>query len=230
MKEKTKQAVDAALADWAYLKELPTELEGFSLRRDMCVEGDMYDIFSYICAARRCKFTVYYHEETKEYKARVSVGLTEFCDIDFITDELAVLEAILRERLAKTLQNLVQFNRDAIDSIVVEKQILEWPYAATLPETLEGFTLFIRPSEPLRVINGSYIVFDYSDFAAESNFIIYYNIFRDEFFGEAKIRRIPEMNYLFDSHTLEELEAKLEAHFLPRLREIRARLAEEEKV
>lgn len=227
MKEKTKEAVDAALAKWAYLEALPEALEGFSLRRDMRVDGDVYDIFSYVCEARRRRFTVYYHEETKEYKARVAVGLTEFCDIDFITDDLAVLEAILRERMAKTLRGLVQFDREAIDSIVVEKKILEWPYAKTLPETVEGFALFIRPSEPLRVINGSYIVFDYSDFEAESNFIIYYNIFRDEFFGEAKIRRIPEMNYLFDSHDLDTLEEKLQEHFLPRLREIRARLKEE---
>lgn len=227
MKETTKAAVEAALDDWAYLQSLPAELEGFALRRDMRVDGDQYDIFSYVCEVQRRRFTVYYHEETKEYKARIAVGLTEYCDIDFITDDLAVLEALLRERLAQTLRGLVEFDRAAIDSIVIEKKILEWPFAATLPETVEGFALFIRPSEPLRVINGSYIVIDYSDFAAQSNFIVYYNIFRDEFFGEAKIRRIPEMNYLFDSHQLEELEEKLRAHFLPRLREIRARLEEE---
>lgn len=229
MKEKTKAAVDAALEKWAYLEALPAALEGFLLRRDRRVDGDAYDIFSYVCEAERRRFTVYYHEETKEYKARVAIGLTEFCDIEFITDDLAALEAILRERMAKTLRGLVRFDREAIDSIVLEKKILEWPYAQTLPETVEGFTLFIRPSEPLRVINGSYIVFDYSDFETESNFIIYYNIFRDEFFGEAKIRRIPEMNYLFDSHDLDALEEKLREHFLLRLREIRARLKEGEE-
>ncbi len=79
----------------------------------------------------------------------------------------------------------------------------------------------------VRVLNGSYIVFDYSDFDIESNFIIYYNEFRSEFFGEARIRNIPEMNYTFDSKNLEELEeklrAKLRAHMVDRLREIRQR-------
>ena len=30
----------------------------------------------------------------------------------------------------------------------------------------------------------------------KSNFIIYYNEFRCEFFGEARIKNIPEMNYV----------------------------------
>ena len=56
------------------------------------------------------------------------------------------------------------------------------------------------------MLNGSYIIFDYSDFALESNFIIYYNEFRSEFYGEARIKNIPEMNYTFDSDSLLELE------------------------
>ena len=47
-------------------------------------------------------------------------------------------------------------------------------------------------------------------FAAQSNFIIYYNVFRDEFFGEAKIHRIPEITYEFDSSELKDLRLKLE--------------------
>ena len=106
----------------------------------------------------------------------------------------------------------------------MKKKILEWDYVAKLPETIEGFKLFIKPAQPVKTINGSYIIFDYCDFATDSNFIIYYNVFRDEFFGEAKIRKIPEMNYAFDSHELIELEEKLDEHLLARLKEIRSRI------
>ena len=90
-----------------------------------------------------------------------------------------------------------------------------------MPETIEGFVLFIRPDQPVKVINGSYIVFAYCDFEAESDFIIYYNVFRDEFFGEARVNKIPEMNYTFDSTELSELEEKLDQYLVPRLKEIR---------
>ena len=88
--------------------------------------------------------------------------------------------------------------------------------------------MVITPEAPVRVLNGSYIVFDYSDFALKSNFIIYYNEFRCEFFGEARILNIPEMNYVFDSKSLPELEEKLKSHLTDRLQEIRRRsLAED---
>lgn len=226
MKEETKEKIAAIVGDWAYIKDLPKEWFGFQRRYEMHEENDYYDIFSYHNNVTRRKITVYYHEETKEYKARITVGLTEFCNIDFITSNLTALENILKDRFERTLRNLAIFDQDNIDSILIEKKILEWKYIDRLPKTIEGFTLFIRPNEPLRSINGSYIIFDYSDFAAESNFIIYYNIFRDEFFGESRIRRIPEMNYVFDTHELIDLEEKLDLHLFNRLKAIRQHINE----
>jgi len=190
----------------------------------MKVYGDVYDLYSYENVEIHRKITVYYHEETKEYKVRVLIGLTEFCNIEYISPTRASLEKILLERFETTLQTLAKFNAATISCIVLEKKILEWDYVAKLPETIEGFKLFIKPDQPVKTINGSYILFDYCDFATDSNFIIYYNVFRDEFFGEAKIRKIPEMNYVFDSHELIELEEKLDEHLLARLKEIRSRI------
>lgn len=228
MKEEMREKIAAAIADWAYKKELPEEWFGFRLQHEMHEDGDVYDIFSYRSDELKRKITVYYHEETKEYKARITVGLTEFCNIDFISSDLPMLERILRARFERALRDLAVFNPETIDSIVVEKKILDWTYLDRFPDVIEGFSLFIRPKEPLRIINGSYIVFDYCDFKTESNFIIYYNIFRDEFFGEVKYKRIPEMNYTFDSHELVELEEKLELYLLDRLKELRKRLDEAE--
>ena len=186
-------------------------------------------VMSMICTAmknqaRHRKVTVYYHEETKEYKLRVQIGLTEFCRIEFISASLSRLEKILRERFAKIIEELAGFRIDTISCVVQEKQILTWDYVDKLPKTVEGFTLFIEPHEPVKTINGSYIVFDYSDFSAFSNFIIYYNVFRDEFFGEARVCEIPEMNYTFDASELVELEEKLDRYFLPRLKQIREQI------
>ena len=52
--------------------------------------------------------------------------------------------------------------------------------------------------------------------------------FRCEFFGEARIRNIPEMNYTFDSPDIPHLEEKLHQHLIPRLQEIRQRAENED--
>lgn len=224
MKAEIKEKIEAEIQDWQYMKDLPPTWFGFVFTLEMKVYGDVYDLYSYENAAIHRKITVYYHEETKEYKVRVLIGLTEFCNIEYISPTRASLEKILLERFETTLQTLAQFNVATISCIVLEKKILEWDYGSKLPEIIEGFKLFIRPDRPVKTINGSYIIFDYSDFSTDSNFIIYYNVFRDEFFGEAKIRKIPEMNYDFDSHELIELEEKLDEHLLARLKDVRSRI------
>lgn len=227
MKAETRDLIISEVEGWEYLKSLPVEWFGFTKEYEGKEIGDVYDILTYKDANRRRKVTIYYHDETKEYKLRLAVGLTEFCKEDFITADIVGLEKVMRERFADLLQRLAVFDEKNIDSIVLTKKIRTWAYLEKYPDNIAGFELFIRPNEPFRSINGSYIVFDYSDFANESNFIIYYNIFRDEFFGEAKVRNIPEVNYLFDSHELKELEEKLDLYLIPRLEELRKKIIKE---
>ena len=205
------------------MQDLPEEIDGFTLKRLMHEDGDKFYIYSYESPALHRSIKVYYHEETKEYKLLVIIGLTEFCAIEYISESLAQLEHILRQKFALLIGDLSRFHREHINSIVVDKKIMEWDYIPKLPKQLEGFELFISPAEPVKVINGSYVVIDYCDFEIESNFIIYYNMFRDEFFGEARIRRIPEVTYAYDSSELDQLAAKIEEKLQNTLKDIRQR-------
>ncbi len=110
-----------------------------------------------------------------------------------------------------------------------DKEILTWEAGHELPEELEGYSLFIKPEYPVKINNGSYILIDYVDFSLESNVTVYYNIYRDEFFSEARIWNIPDVNYDFDSNTLSELEECLQRYLVPRLREVRQRAEKEAK-
>lgn len=211
------------IAEWEYMKKLPKEWFGFSYHSILQSHEDFFDVFSYVNENLHRSAIFYYHSETHEYKLRVHIGLTELCLIEYIAPNLQVIERLLSNQFETMLHDMAEFNMSTISIIVKEKNILSWNYSQWLPDVLEGFELFIRPSQPVRVLNGSYIVFDYSDFTIDSNFIIYYNVFRDEFFGEARINNIPEMNYTFDSSDLPELEEKLDKFLLPRLREIRKR-------
>lgn len=227
MKDASKERVETETKDWAYMAELPEIWHGFRLERLMQIEGDVYDLYRYVNPDSHRSATVYFHEETKEYKVRVKIGLIEFCRMEYITGSFESFDHLLREQFDQMLQDLSRFNPDHISSIAKEKHFMEWEYGRSLPKELEGFGLFIHPSEPLEITNGSYIIIDYCDFAVESNFIIYYNMYRDEFSGEARIHNIPDVSYDFDSTELEELEEKLNTHLVARLQEIRARAEKE---
>ena len=220
MHQETLDQQEAVLADWELLTKLPATCGGFHFSVLKTVTGesrDMYDIFCYDDPpAHRC-VTAYFHEETHEYKLRVRVGYIEFCRIEYITSDLAVFTATLEAQLLPLLDSLETFRPSSLSVMVLEKHILEWPYAKELPETLEGYTLFVRPTAPVKITNGSYIIIDYVDFDHGCDVTIYYNIYRDEFFGEARVHSIPDVTYEFDARTLDGLQKNLEARLVPRL-------------
>ena len=209
---------------WELLAKLPKDLAGFTLIMELEQCGTQYHIFTYQNKVSYKSFSVLYDQATKEYFARIIIGLTEYFDVNFIVGDIKILESLLEKRLKETLTSLAYFNREKVDSIVLDKKILEWPYGKQLPQNIAGFELFIKPDEPIKVINGSYILIDYSDFKAESNLIIYYNMFRDEFFGETRIKRTPKMSAAFDTNNLIDLQEAIAAHLKSVLQEMRMQL------
>ncbi|MDR3590267.1 MAG: hypothetical protein P4N41_11490 [Negativicutes bacterium] len=209
------------VAAWEFLRQLPAEYAGFTLISEPCVSSSQYTIFSYRKPEDHREFTVVYDDATKDFLARVTVGLNEYYDVSFIAASLANIERSLVQRLERTLDDMANPRGREYESIFRGKNILDWPHAAGLPLELAGFRLFIRPSEALKTINGSYVVIDYSDFALASNLAVYYNIYRDEFFGEVRVNRTPRMINLFDTRELPELAEKLEAGLEPALTDLR---------
>ena len=221
MHQETIEKVEASLEGWQLLESLPPEIAGFHFSLLRAPHEDMYDIFSYENPALHRRVTAYFHEETQEYKLRVRIGFIEFCRIEFITASLGAFSQALEEHLAALIDGMVTFHPDSLSSLVLKKGIREWPYGKQLPETLEGHELFIRPQQPVKITNGSYIIIDYVDFEQESDVTIYYNMYRDEFWGEVRAHSIPDVSYVFDCHELDELQKKLEEHLVPRLHEAR---------
>lgn len=194
------------VASWELLAKLPKKFADFTLQIELEQRDTQYCIFIYHNKEKHRSFSVLYDQATKEYFARTVIGLMEYFDVNFIVGDLSSLECLLVQRLEGVLTNLSSFCKENLDSIILDKKIVEWPYSKELPQHILGFELFIKPEEPVKVINGSYIILDYSNFSAESNLAIYYNIFRDEFFGETRIKRTPTMAAIFETKTLEELQ------------------------
>lgn len=223
MKEKAKEKVTNELQNFNYLDKLKENFEGFVLYKEMKENEDAFNIFLYENKEKHLKFWAYFHGETMEYKVEIAIGLINFCDVSFFSDNIEDFEKKLREQLEKRLLNLADEENKNLSSLIKEKGILEWKYESFLSEKIEDFCLFITPKTPKQTINGSYIIFDYSDFKIDTDFTVYYNIFRDEFFGESRIAGTPTVTYDFDSKTLKELEEKLKLNMINYLKEIAAK-------
>lgn len=221
------EKIQAETGDWQYMKDLPETWHGFTLNRTNIVDKDSYELYHYVNDKLHKSAIIYFHEETHEYKVRLKIGLIEFCRIEFITASLDIFEKYLRNQFEQLLVDMVRFNPKSLSSIILEKKITIWELSEKLPKRLSGFELFITPAAPVKINNGSYIIIDYVDFSLESNFSVYYNIYRDEFFAEARIWNIPDVSYDFDSNELSELEEKLRQHIMPRLKNIRAQAEKE---
>ena len=216
MKDETKTKLAALNFD-----SLPVEVEGFTLRKVYAADADKFIFFTYNNAETHCAIKIYFHEETHEFKVSQRIGLTEFCLTNFFTEDFAHFKELIHSELSSVIKNLRDVKNKKLNAFLHEKKIDAWSYGSELPATLEGFELFISPAAPVEVTNGSFIVINYADFTINSDFVLYYNIYTDEFSGEVRIDSAPHVIYTFDAKTLDELENKLRNNLNDELKKIR---------
>ena len=225
LKQDLSEKIKSDVSSWEYGQKLPESIEGFALKNILEEKDDKFEIFAYERTKERLGALAYFHEETKEYKLRAIVGLAEFVRTEFMAADLEHFGANLDKNLSALLTGLAAPASSPVHPLVAATGISEWEYGKNLPKNLEGFELFWPTSTPLPVANGSYMILNYADFARGNDFTIFYNIFRDEFFGESRIKNLPTVTYDFDANNLSQLEKnldeKLSAH-LKNLTKIRA--------
>lgn len=204
MKPETKTRIAAEAEAAEFFSTLPNNIHGFALKKFFADTVDKFNYFSY--EKNRRRLTAYFHEETGEYKVRAAVGLAEFCLTEFFTSDFSRFTKILGAELSRAIESL---DAPVTDSLLIEQNFSDWDYGKNLPQNLEGFELFVAPDKPVKFTNGSYIVINYSDFARESDFTIFYNVYTENFTAESKIHLVPHVSSLFDAATLKELEAAL---------------------
>jgi hypothetical protein len=213
------------LSAWPFPKQLATTVLGFNLDLSSQDTGTRTVLFTYELQERHRSFIAFYDDATNDFMVRIVVGLTEYNDVSYIVPDIVAFEKLLTERMTETLHQLAVFEAHHLESVCLHTNILAWEYGRALPKRIGIFELFISPDQPIKIINGSYVVIDYSCFAEETNLLIYYNIYRDEYFGEIRLRRTPEMIFNLDAKTLKQLQENLELHLQPLLAALESRLA-----
>ena len=162
----------------------------------------------------------YYHEETKEYRVLFQIGMNEFCPAEFIIEDANKFHAKVEAKRDKLIDWIQNFNGSE-NIFVKQKGISDWQYAKDLPKELEGFELYIDPQKSLEITNGSFVIINYVDFTINSDLVIYYNMFSDDFGSEMRIKGTSVVTYDFDTKTLAELEEKLKLNLSNELKSVR---------
>ena len=189
--------------EWS--SQLPESIGSFKLSRSEVAVENTFEIFRYESPARHRTVIGCYDEATKEYKIRVRIGLNERCLTNFFAESF---EQFTRHFDIDCI-NRLDDNEGGTNIFVDELNLPQWNYGRELPTSLNQFELFINPSQPIEFSNGSSIIINYVDFERARDLVIYYNIFSDEFNGEARIDGHTHVLYDFDAKTLPELEQRL---------------------
>ena len=218
MAEDLIEKMDAALAEWTVLDALHAEIEGFVLSKERRQNEAQYDFFRYDHAAEHRSVVGFYDASTASYKLRVEIGVVRFALPAFIYGDLETFGKELQRHLPRVMADMHADALTTQELLPVRESIAAWTYGKDLPEECEGYTLFVRPSAPAELTNGSFLIIDYVDFARGNDVGIYYNCYRNEFFGEYHVAGMPYVSYSFDAADLAELEQQLQLNLVRYLR------------
>lgn len=210
---------------WEFPATLPAQHCGFELSMERQWDGLLFRIFSYRDEIQRRSANVVFDKSTMEYMLRLTIGLTEFCDVQFIHADLAVFEGMLRGFLLPRLETLQKCIPERMGDLFCAKKIPEWQAKTELPQKMDGFELCVRPETCIQVTNGSYLILDYSDFAQKSSLKFYYNVFRDDFYAEYLVAGAPRATSRFDAGSLTELAEKIRSGLQSALDELQTFIA-----
>ena len=189
-----------------FFEKLPTKIDDYTLKKILMDDGDKFFYFTYENISTHRSLTTYFHNETKEYKISVSIGLTEFCLTNFFTNDFNHFTEIVIDKLDGTIKKISAQIDTESDIFIADKKFLTWQYGKDLPKNFVGFELFIEPKNPVKITNGSYIIINYSDFKSNLELSIFYNVYSDTFSGESQIGGVHQPIYVFDAKNLNELE------------------------
>ena len=199
--------IEAELQEWEFLKQLPKELEGFTLREGTGIKGNILNIASYVDEANHACVDLIYTGETFDYVIVKNLGLHTFRDDRFFTREKYKFAEVVLNKLSSLLQEM---GKSKVKHMGYESEVMgfnEWDDWKTLPKQIGNFELYITPDNPLEYINGSWVILDYSDFANGNQLMFLYNSFRNELFAEMKKGHLPLTTEEFNANSLEALSA-----------------------
>lgn len=186
------------LKTWPLLTQLPKTIDGFSLLPGSGIDGQILNIAAYANEKMHCRLDITYTGETFDYVPVKTVGLHSFRDERYFCRERERFSEMMLANIGDILRGIDRNFKHKFPYEAAGLHFEDWDYWRSLPQTINGYELYITPDNPLPYINGSVIFLDYTDFASGNQVYFSYNIFRDELFAEMKQHNLPLTTEAFD--------------------------------
>lgn len=197
--------------DWDIEKELPAEIGGYKLKRLDRQEGRIYFAFCWEDEKTGWQVRALFDEETMDYMVKAFLPMVTFTEIELITGDFEEYKRNMKLLTPAYIEKEL-IHRENVSVLVRGRGFMVWDYTPFFPETLGHYQRTIEPHRPLLGLNGSYIICAYECAEKNTGLLFFYNIYRDEYYGELRAQGIPGIIHQYDAKTLEDFEKKIAAH------------------
>lgn len=175
------------------------------------LSSTVYSLFYYTNDAN-WRWWVLYDKEVGDYMVRIMVPLVDFVDIAFVRESLASFMDNLKANYKASIIKRFLEPQEGFVYEYKKKGIPQWNYTEVLPQMVEGYHLDVTPLTALDMINGSYVIATYIKDNEETGVVLFYNTFRDEFFGETRQQGYPGITHDLDATTIDKFEQAILNH------------------
>ena len=99
---------------------------------------------------------------------------------------------------------------ERVSVLAAAKGFMKWDYEKVMPERMGQYKRIIKPVNPVEGLNGSFIIGAYECRERNIGVLFFYNIYREEYYGELRAGGIPVI--VHDATTINEFSSHLEAY------------------
>lgn len=193
---------------WDAEHELPQAIGEYRFHRIDKQEGRIYYAFGWLGEKTGWDVRVLFDEETMDYMVKMYLHMVTMTEIECITGDLIAFKGLVKQLTPQAVEREL-IHRENVSILVKGKGFMAWDYREVLPETIGHYRRTIEPKAPLLFLNGSYIIAAYECQEKDTGVLFFYNIYRDEYYGELRAGGIPGIIHQYDASTVEDLEGKI---------------------
>jgi hypothetical protein len=197
--------------DWPIEKELPQTIGEYNLSRIDKQEGRIYYAFGWKGQENGWEIRALFDEETMDYMVKMYLRMMTMTEIEVITGDFAQFQDFVKRWTPDMIKREL-IERDKVSVLVKDAGFMNWDYSEILPPEIGAYKRMIEPRRPILGLNGSYIIACYECLEKNTGILFFYNMFRDEYYGELRAKGIPGIVHQYDAKSVADLAEKIKTH------------------
>jgi len=185
------------LQNWDFLQLLPEKIGNFELEKPF-ERLELEVVVARYKGPEDCALEICYTQETGDFVVTKNVGLFRFRDDRFYCCDK---DKFVSRFLPNLTSEIGEIDKGMIHEYPCTAHFLEfdkWRDWEKLPRQHGDFKVYITPDNPLKYLNGSWVLFAYEDRLHKHQLAVFYNEYRNEVFAELKRAGVYEYTKKFD--------------------------------